>query len=334
MRIGVLGINFKSAEINIRELVSKSCQKKISRLSDVAKKYACVVLSTCNRTEIFFSAPDLAEAHSDLLNILKEEIQIPFEHKLYAYFGCDCFMHLAQVTSGLDSAIVAESEIQRQVKLAYEQTLLHYSLPSSMHYLFQKSLKLGKEIRTSLSFSQSQVTIAKILFEISQQILKDLARVPLLFIGNSEINRRIMAYFKRKGVENISLCTRSLFSAQEMAEKEGLNLLSWEKLSTWKDYPLVICASNSPHYIVSTPDEKMQSSRLVFDLSIPRNVDPSLSRHPRLTLINMEQLSGMIESRQSKNAIEVERAELIILEGVHRYVHSFQQKENRVIACA
>lgn len=334
MRVGVLGINFKSAEINIREFVSKACQKKMSRLSDVAKKYACVVLTTCNRTEIFFSAPDLAEAHSDLLNILKEEIPIPFEHKLYAYFGCDCFMHLAQVTSGLDSAIVAESEIQRQVKLAYEQTLLHYSLPSSVHYLFQKSLKLGKEIRSSLSFSQSQVTIAKILFEISQQILKDLADMPLLFIGNSEINRRIMAYFKRKGIENITLCTRSLFSAQEMAQKEGLNLLSWEKLSTWKNYPLVICASNAPHYIVSPSHVEAGSSRLVFDLSVPRNVDPSLSRHPQLTLINMEQLSGMIESRQSKNAIEIDRAQSIILEGVHRYVQSFQQKENRVIACA
>src|SRR3984885_11438474 len=194
MRIGVLGINFKSGEIHIREFVSQACQKKISRLTDVARKYACVVLTTCNRVEIFFSAPDLAEAHSELLHLLKEEIPIAFEHKLYSYFGCDCFMHLAQVTSGLDSAIVAESEIQRQVKLAYEQTLLYYPLPSSMHYLFQKSLKLGKEIRSSLSFSQPQVTIAKILFEISEQILKDLTDTPLLFIGNSEINRRTMAY--------------------------------------------------------------------------------------------------------------------------------------------
>ncbi|SRR5581483_5046862 len=334
MRIGVLGINFKSAEIGIREYVSKACQKKLSRLSEVSRKYACVVLSTCNRTEIFFSAPDLAEAHSELLNLLKEEIPVPFEHKLYAYFGYDCFVHLAQVTSGLDSAILVESEIQRQVKLAYEQTLLHYSLPSSMHYLFQKSLKLGKEIRSSLSFSQSQVTIAKILFEASQHLLKSLRDLSLLFIGNSEINRRIMAYFKRRGVDKITLCTRSLFSAHAMAEKEGWKLLSWEKLSQWKDYPLVICASNAPHYIVSSLGEEIEGTRLVFDLGVPRNVDPSLSRHPKLTLINMEQLGEMIASRQSKNAMDINRAESIIQRGVYRYVQSFHQKENRVIACA
>ena len=334
MRIGVLGINFKSGEIHIREFVSQACQKGISRLSEVARKYACVVLTTCNRVEIFFSAPDLAEAHSELLHLLKEEIPIPFEHKLYSYFGCDCFMHLAQVTSGLDSAIVAESEIQRQVKLAYEQTLLHYPLPSCMHYLFQKSLKLGKEIRSSLSFSQSQVTLAKILFEISEHLLKDLSSIPLLFIGNSEINRRTMAYFKRKGVEDMTLCTRSLSSAQEMAEKKRLKLLPWQKLSAWKDYPLVICASNAPHHIVCAPFDKGHSARLVFDLSMPRNVDPALSRHPELTLINMEQLTGMMESRQSKNALEIDRAESIILKGVHRYVQAFQQKEGRVFACA
>lgn len=333
MRIGVLGINFKSAEIGIREYVSKACQKKLSRLSEVSGKYACVVLSTCNRTEIFFSAPDLAEAHSELLSVLKEEIPVAFEHKLYAYFGYDCFLHLAQVTSGLDSAILAESEIQRQVKLAYEHTLLHYSLPSSMHYLFQKALKLGKEIRSSLSFSQSQVTIAKILFEISQHLLKSLEGLPLLFIGNSEINRRTMAYFKRKGADSITLCTRSLFSAREMAEKEGWKLLSWEKLSHWKDYPLVICASNAPHYSVIHSAE-IDKARLIFDLGVPRNVDPALSRHPKLTLINMEQLGEMIASRQSKNAMEITRAESILQRGVYRYVQSFQQKENRVIACA
>jgi glutamyl-tRNA reductase len=333
MRIGVLGISFKSAEIGIREFVSKACQKRISRFSDTARKCACVVLSTCNRTEIYFSSDNLAETHSELLHLLREEIPVAFEHKLYSYFGFDCFLHLAQVTSGLDSAIVAESEIQHQVKLAYQQTQLHYSLPSCMHYLFQKSLKLGKEIRSSLSLSHNHVTIAKILYEISCQMLKNLSEAPLLFIGNSEINRRVMAYFKRKGIEKISLCTRSLHSAREMAEKEGLSLLSWEKLPSWQDYPVVICGSNAPHYIVSHPHAELEA-RLVFDLSVPRNVDPSLSRHPYLTLLNMEELSGLIEIRQKKNSLEINRAEAIIFEGVQRHLHSFRQKEKRVFACA
>lgn len=333
MQIGVLGINFKSAEIGTRELVSKACQRQLSWKSDAAREYSCVVLTTCNRTEIYFSADNLADAHSHLLNLLREEIPAAFEHKLYSYFGLDCFLHLAQVTSGLDSLIVAESEIQRQVRISYEQTLLYRPLPSCMHYLFQKSLKLGKEVRSSLSFSQTQVTIAKILYEISQQMWKDFSQIPLLFIGNSEINRRVMAYFKRKGVRNISLCTRSPFSAQEMAEKEGLSLLPWEKLSTWTDYPLVICGSNAPHYIVSHPRDHL-ATRLIFDLSVPRNVDPLLARHPLLTLLNMEELSKLIDSCQRRSAIEIDRAEGILLEGVQRYVAFFRQKGVRGVICA
>ncbi len=333
MRIGVLGISFKSAEIGIRECVSKACQMQLSKMSQIAEQYACVVLTTCNRTEVYFSGDDLALAHSDLLNVLREAIPTAFEHKLYSYFGLDCFLHLAQVASGLDSAILAESEIQRQVKVAYEQTVAHYPLPSSMHYLFQKSLKVGKEIRSNLSFSQNQVTIAKILFEISQHLLKDLLEIPLLFIGNSEINRRIMAYFKRKGMQQMALCTRSPHLAQAMAEKEGLSLLSWDQLTSWKDYPLVISGSNAPHYIVSSQTDAY-STQLIFDLSMPRNVDPSLSHHPKLTLLNMEQLSAITDARQRKNAIEIQNAKDMLEESVQRYVHSFHQKESRVFVCA
>lgn len=333
MRIGVLGINFKSAEIGVREAVSKACQYRVSKVSEEASRLACVVLSTCNRTEIYFSAENLAEAHSELLGLLREEITIPFEHKLYSFFGHDCFLHLAQVTSGLDSAIVAESEIQRQVKDAYEQTLLHYTLPACMHYLFQKSLKVGKTVRSTLSLAQNQVTIARVLFELGQEIFKDLSNVPLLFIGNSEINRRIIAYFRRKGADQITLCTRSPGSALEMAEKDNLRLLAWEQLARWQDFPLVICGSKAPHYIVREPEGAVKT-QMVIDLSVPRNVDPSLSTHPQISLLNMEELGALIETRQRKNSLEIDRAELMILDSVHRYLYAFRQKDRRVIACA
>ena len=328
MLLGVLGINHKSAELGIRELVSKVCRLGILKERGIAEYYHCVILSTCNRTEIYFSSDNLAEAHSILLNILRREIDIPFEHKLYSFFGFDCFMHLARVTSGLDSAIIAESEIQRQVKVAYEQTLLYYNLPSCMHFLFQKSLKLGKQIRSDFSLSQNQTSIAKILFQISRDLLREIFDLPVLFIGNSEINRKVIAFFKRKGMKNLSLCTRSVPSAKEMFEKDDLALLTWEKLSSWQTFPIVICGSNAPHCIVNSPVEGL-GTRLIFDLSVPRNVDPSLSRHPKLVLLNMEELTALIERKQEKNLLEIDRAEILILEGVQRYHHSFRQKEKK-----
>jgi glutamyl-tRNA reductase len=332
MKIGVLGLNHKSAEINTREYVSKACRNRLSQGSAIAENYHCVVLSTCNRSEIYFSSDNLAEAHSMLLNLLREEVAIPFEHKLYSFFGFDCFMHLAQVTSGLDSAIIAESEIQRQVKIAYEQTLLYYNLPSCMHFLFQKSLKLGKQTRSTFFLLQNQITIAKILFQISENLLKNLHDHPVLFIGNSEINRKVIAYFKSKGVKKMTLCTRSLLSAKAMSEKGELSLLPWERLSLWQEYPVVICGSNAAHFIVDKPQERL-NTRLVFDLSVPRNVDPSLSKHPQLVLLNIEELTDLTEKKQEKNLFEIHRAEALILEGVQYYHDAFRQKEKRVFAC-
>jgi glutamyl-tRNA reductase len=119
-----------------------------------------------------------------------------------------------------------------------------------------------------------------------------------------------------------------------MAEEERLSLVPWDQLSSWKDYPLVICGSNAPSYIVSPPaaDSKC-TTRLIFDLSVPRNVDPSLCRHPQLTLLNMERLGSLMEDRQRENAIDIKQAEAMIQENVPRYLRSFQEKEGRVLAC-
>lgn len=330
MKIGVLGISYKSAEIHTQECISKACRKKLTSDSDLAERYHCVILFTCNRTEIYFSADNLAEAHSALLHTLREEIDIPFEHKLYSYFGFDCFLHLAHVTAGLDSMIVAESEIQRQVKVSYEQTLLNYSLPSCMHYMFQKCLKIGKEIRSRLPLAQNQTSIAKILFQVSSHLFKDLSELPLLFIGNSEINRKVMAFFRRKGIGKMTLCTRSLHSAREMAEKEEMTLLSWENLSRWQEFPLVICGSNASQYIASIPDS-IFSTRLIFDLGVPRNVDPRLARHPQLTLFDMQKLSVLIEQEQEKNQYEISRAETIVLKGVQGYLEAYRSKQRQQV---
>lgn len=329
MKVGVLGVNYKSAEIGVRECVSKACRIKFSREGEIAEALHAVLLSTCNRCEIYFSTDLLADAHSILLNLLRGGTEAIFEHHLYSFFGVDCFMHLARVASGLDSVIIAESEIQRQVKVAYEQTLLYYSLPSCMHFLFQKSLRLGKQIRSAFALSQNQVTIPKILFELSDQFFSGLANLPVLFIGNSEINRKVITFFHRKGMRKMALCTRSLLSAREISEKEELTLVPWDNLSSWQEYPLVICGSNAPQYLVDYPHAAFLKTQLIFDLSVPRNVNPLLARSPKTVLLNIQQLGAMIESKQEKNLQEINRAESLILESVQRYHGSYCEKERR-----
>ncbi len=328
MQIGVLGVNHKSSKISVRECMAKACQNKISKESLIAERFSCVVLSTCHRTEIYFSAPNLAEAHSEILQVLRREIALAFEHELYSYFGFDCFLHLGYVVSGLDSVIIAESEIQRQVKVAYEQSQWYYPLPSCLHFLFQKSLKIGKEIRGNILLSQGKMNIPKMLFHISGHVVKNLPQESILFIGNSEINRQVMNFFRAKGINRISLCTRGTSAWEETAT------LPWEERVRWGEFSIVICGSNAPHYAIEPfQREHPVQTRLIFDLSVPRTVSPELARHPLLTLLNMEEIGQMLDQYQTKNGGEIQCAEQRILERVEGYLLSFREKAERALLC-
>ncbi|MBS0620190.1 MAG: hypothetical protein JSS61_01860 [Verrucomicrobia bacterium] len=329
MQIGVLGISYLSAEIGLREQFAIAAGRRLSKESAIARLFSCVILSTCNRTEIYFSAENLAEAHSALLALLREELEGLFEHKLYAFFGVDCFTHLSRVAAGLDSVIVAESEIQRQVKTAYEHTLLHYSLPSPMHFLFQKSLRVSKQIRSDYRLAEGQVTIPKLLFQMTADLLKDLKNRSILFIGNSEINRQVISYFRKKGSGPLSLCTRAPLSAQEVS---GVSLLPWNELQRWEEYDVVICGSNATTPLIHEASE-VPKTCLIFDLGVPRNVDPQISKHPLIASLNMEEISKLLERKQGKNLGEIWDAESKVTESAQRHFLAFQKKVHRQVLC-
>ena len=316
MNIGVLGISHKSADLALREHVARACHRLFSYALPI------VTLSTCNRSEIYFSGEDVAEIHTLLFKELREEITLPFEHALYAYFGRECFGHLALVTAGLDSAILAESDIQRQVKLAYAAASSERTLSSMLHFLFQKALKLGKEIRSTSKLFALNTQIEASIFEYVQSFF--VQPMSILFIGNSEINRKIIRYFSRRGHKEMTLCTRSSEGAEAFALDHGISLRGWDAVKEWGDYQLVICGTHAEEYLV-VPTEKRVCTSLIFDLSVPRVVDPVLDDHPCIRVLNIDDLNGMVE-QQSTRLQEVEKLQEKIFDAVDRYITIYHQK--------
>ena len=326
MRVGILGINYKSSDLHIREKLARACQRLFGNESQEAARLSIVLLSTCNRTEIYFTADDLSVAHSELLSLLREHVPFSFEHNLYSYFGSECFAHLARVTSGLDSAIVAETEIQRQVKMAYASASLDHTLKSPIHFLFQKCLKVGKNIRSSFSLPRGMPTLESLSFELAQKFIK---KFSVLFVGNSEINRKILSFFKSKGILNMTLCTRGLHSAQELAAQHQLNLLDWNQVHAWQTYEVVICGSYYQDYILSPEQitqDFSQANRLILDLGMPRNVDPRLGRHPEIQLFNIEELGNLVSARRSVCMQNLSQAEERLRKNME---HLFRTRENK-----
>lgn len=304
--VGILGINFKTAELCLREAAARAGQS-LARQYPFFFRHPIVVLSTCNRTEIYFSSDDLAQVHSDLLAQLRMRIEEPFEHRLYSYFGNDCFAHLCRVASGLDSAILAETEIQRQVKVAYSEGRL---LPPALHYLFQKSLKVSKEIRNQFAFERKSPTLYSALWRLA-----DWRNKRILLVGYSEINRGFLSFLSHKGVTDISLST----SSPHQVVLAGVSIFSREILNDWGQFDLVVCASKADGYLISGKSDR---GTTLFDLSVPRNVDPSVGAK----LYNIDQL---VEHR--KEEAPIEECETLLWENVNRLSQIYRLKNESLL---
>lgn len=307
LSIGVLGINYKTADLALRESIARGAQS-LSGERALFFCYPTILLSTCNRTEIYFSAEDLAQAHSDLLAHLRMQIAEPFEHRLYSYFGVDCFFHLCKVAAGLDSAILAESEIQRQVKVAYANSR---KLPSSLHFVFQKALKVSKEVRSGLALQRGAPTLYGTLWRLAEWKNR-----PILLVGYSEINRGLISFLMHKGIKNISLCTRD----PSQVEIEGVRVVSRSVLSRWPEYDVIVCASKADDYLIRGNGNR---SQVIFDLSVPRNVDPKVGA----LIYNIEEVNRLTEQKETAHALD--RCETFIWENVLKLVRIYRFKTQR-----
>lgn len=334
MDVGVLGLSFKTADVAMREKMAKASRALFASEGGIPGWYQGILLLTCNRVEIYFSGDDLPLFHSRILGALRTEIDEPFEHLLYTYFGRDCFRHLARVTAGLDSAILAESEIQGQVKTAYEYAQLDIDLPSVLHFLFQKSLKIGKTIRSQFPSSRSRTTIADEIEHLVRHFFQGDLKMPILFIGNSQINRQILSHLFHKEIGDLTLCTRTVKAAEELGREFEVKVRDWKTVQNWSDYRLVICGSNCPQPLITLEDASnrcLQETMLILDLALPRNVQPELSRHPGIQLLNIDDLSSLVRRRRSLQMQELWSSLLLVDEEIDKQVAIYRYKSQRAL---
>jgi glutamyl-tRNA reductase len=328
MKVGVLGINHKLANLHLREILAKTCQRRFSAESSTHGHHACVLLSTCNRTEVYFSSEDLAETHSYLLAILRQEVDEEFDQKLYSYFSFDCFFHLARVTAGLDSAIVAETEIQGQVKESYERAAHFSSLTKDLHYLFQKALKIGKDVRSKLFLKPGLPNLEHAILNTGTHFFKNLEKPRILFIGASDINCKVISFLNSRHPQQITLCNRSPQKAQDIAGKFQLDLLDWHHIENWINFDWIVVGTKSSEYLIH--DQPFTASqKLIIDLSVPRNVDPSIGKLTGITLLNMDQITRLLKIRTRRIYDTVIQAERMTLDAAQCQHSLFREKESR-----
>lgn len=332
MQIGVIGINHKLADLKLREKLAKACQRRFGAEYYLHYKHAFVLLSTCNRTEIYFSSENLAETHSYILSILKHHVEEEFDQKLYSYFNNDCFLHLARVASGLDSAIIAETEIQGQVKNAYQKACEFTHLPHELHYLFQKCLKIGKNVRSELPKVVGIPDLEHAILSAGKSLCGSPDEKRLLFVGVSDINLKILSFLKENRINNITLCNRTDETAFILSRKYDIGVLEWSELGRWHEYDWIIFGTKAPEYLITQKGlpKGLLERKLIIDLCVPRNVDPSLGYHSKITLLNIDQINRMLKVREETMSNFLVDAEAFIDKHTERQVSLFKEKERRL----
>lgn len=328
MRVGVVGINHKLADLKLRETLAKACHKRFGPFQSIQGEHVFVLLSTCNRTEIYFCSDDLTATHTHLLAILRLDVEQEFDHKLYSYFGLDCFKHLARVAAGLDSAIIGETEIQRQVKLAYEATSTNYSLPHDMHFLFQKSLGIAKKIRFELQLGRGMPNLEHAIFQTGHHFFEKPKEANILFVGASEINEKILSFLLMKQFHQITLCNRSISQSERWGNDYNIPFISWDQFREWESFDWIIFGTKSPDYLI-TQDQlslKNKNKKLIMDLCVPRNVDPKVGKNPFITLMNIDQINRLLKIRHRRMNHGLIEAEQKITQSAAEQTFRFRKK--------
>lgn len=298
MNIGVIGVNFRSADLSFRE--------KMAQRIDQIEKATCfqniyrVLLSTCNRFEIYFSAQNPSEAHSFFLEHLRKDLKEDCGFKLYAYFGKECFHHLCRVTSGLDSAILAETEIQGQVKRAYQEACKN-QLNSELHFIFQKSLKIGKTTRSEIPLCPKMPTLSSTLKKMLVTLAAQKDHPKILFVGTSLMNEQLIRLLRPLNMD-LFVSSRSDERLKAFSKEHHLQAFAWKHLKYWPYFDALILATNDPKVLIHPKENMVDKTRLILDLSVPRNVCPKVHGQFGVQLWNIDQLNKMVRKYRKVKA--------------------------------
>ncbi|WP_038501049.1 hypothetical protein [Chlamydia avium] len=294
MVLGIIGVSFREAALEEREAVIHFFKEfetnPLLGQRFLGEKGSFILLLTCQRAEMYFFSPTDHEIIPELTALIFEVAGVT----PYCYQGFVCFRHLFTVTSGMDSLIFGETEIQGQVKRAYMKAKAERDLPSTLHFLFQKALKEGKGFRAQLVISHPKDIMESTVEEIILECNKSKENA-FLFIGYSVINRKIARGLKARGYHNLTFCSRKKRSI-------SYNTISRNELSFEDSYDVIFFGSSeSAREIPGLSSETLASvrNRLIFDLNVPRTF--ALYHAPAdATYLDMDFISERIRQKLQK----------------------------------
>jgi glutamyl-tRNA reductase len=335
-----IGISHKTAPVELRERVALPEGRAASVLRELVSTehtHEAVAISTCNRTELYLAVDDDVEAETNALGILARQADIrPTElvAHLYSLRNRDAAHHLFRVTAGLDAMIVGETEIQGQVKRAYELALVERTTSAIMNRLFREALAAGKRIRTETSIGAGNVSVSSVAVRLARETLGDLSGRRVVIVGAGETGELTAKALVEAGITSVFVANRHYDRAIGLAQRFGGRAVRFDDLpSELERADIVVSSTNSPHHIIERDGlEAVMRSReaqplLLIDIAVPRDIDPTVGELDGVVLRDIDDIQRVIERNISGRETEARRAEALIDHELERFTRWLETLE-------
>ena len=279
---------------------------------DLARELGGVVLSTCNRTEIYLAGGDPAIARE----ALERASGIDLEGVLAVWEGDEAVEHLFRVSAGLDSLVPGEAQILGQVRLAYEQALTAGATAPVLNRLFEDALHAGKRVRTEAKLAEMPESVAESAVDLADKALGSVEQKQALIFGAGRMSELAARDLRSRGAE-IVVSSRTLESAQELAERVGGRAAPFDAVAVeLTEADVVLSATRCPYPILHAEAVQPREKPLVLiDIAVPRDLDPEIGKLDGCTLYDIDALGGGLVGREE----DVREAEQIVAEETEHF---------------
>lgn len=329
MDLLALGANHRTTAIDVRERLYVGREAVAPFLDLLRERDAiseCVVLSTCNRTELYLLARDAGEAARVASDVLAQHAGLPgeeVESHLYRHVGREAVAHLFRVVSGLDSLLVGEPQIQGQVRDAYEAA--READPDHvgpvLHRLFQAALSAGGEVRDRTRISEGAATVPSAAVQLATKVFGSLQGRRAAVIGAGEMGEMTLDAFVARGIREVRVASRTLERARETADRHGVGSVAYERLlDELGELDIVVTSTSAPHPVLTV--ESMRRGRagrseplVIVDIAVPRDVEPEVGDLAGVFLYNIDDLQRVVQSTTDERDASRTEAEELLREG-------------------
>ncbi|BBH19197.1 glutamyl-tRNA reductase [Paenibacillus baekrokdamisoli] len=332
MHIIVVGLNYRTAPVEVRERFTfseKDMPKALKQLQQTKSIMECVIVATCNRTELYavVDRPHLCGHY--IRNFMEQWFNLPrqqFTTDLYMYEDEKAIDHLFRVTCGLDSMVIGETQILGQVKQAFSLAQEHKTTGTLFNAIFKQAVTLAKKAHSETSIGESAVSVSYAAVELGKRIFGQFNGKTVMIIGAGKMSELTAKHLYANGVKRVFVVNRTYDRAVQLADKfNGIPLSMIDAIQKLPETDIVISSTGSDGYVLTreqmaTAMHKRKSRPLfMIDIAVPRDLDPAIASVENVFLYDIDDLEGIVESNLDQRRTEAAKIEVFITEEILAY---------------